>query len=341
MKVSNNFRLRLTTFGERYTLGNMFDGSLGFIDTVNINKILQEDYSISLVILYEAIKQGRKIQDSLAKVINKNIEYASKVNVYLITDWIRHTLTLGKPIHDVFMQCSSLIGKIFPDIKPCIGFDVHSSHHEHTVYEHMLYVVDGCETNKFEVKLAALFHDVGKPNVFTMVGDRGSTSGHPRESAEIAKTAFDFYIRLSKEEIDYITELILIHDKFIAPTDRSIRKVLNQYGLAFMDDYCVLKKSDMLDHINIEGIWKNYDIDNFREKLHELDAKNKEFSIKDLDITGEDILFEFGIEPGKIVGVILNELLNDALSGRVKNNWDDLINRACSIYDRENSIRRD
>lgn len=341
MKVSNNFNLRVKTFGEKYNLGNMFDGSLGFIDTVNINKILQEDYSLSLVILYEAIKQHRQIQDSLAKVINKNAEYASKVNIYLITDWLRHVLTLGKPIHDVFMQCSELIGSLFPDIKPCIGFDVHSSHHEHTVYEHMLIVVDNCDTRKFEVKLAALYHDVGKPNMFTMRDGKGSTYGHPRESAEIVRNAFDFYIKLSKEEIDYVAELILLHDKFIAPTDRSIRRILDKYDIEFMDDYCILKKADMLDHVNIDGIWKNYDIDKFKEQLHKIDAKNKEFSIKDLDITGEDIMSELGIEPGKIIGLILNELLDGVVSGRIKNSRDDLINRACSIYDRENSIRRD
>lgn len=340
MKLKNSFEFKLAAFKEKYTLGNKFDGSLGFMDTVNVGKLLAEDYSISLLIMYEAVAQGRLIHEDLIKVINKNTDKTCKINVYFVTDWLRHILTLGKPIRDVFMQCSKLIGKLFPDIEPCIGFDVQSSHHLHTVYEHMLYVADGCETDKFEIKLAALFHDVGKPNVFKIVDGRGSTFGHPRESAEIAKRAFDFYIKLSRDELEYVTELILIHDKFIAPTDRSMRKALNKYSIDFLCDYCILKKSDMADHVNIEGVWKNYNIDEFKRKLMVLDAKNHEFGLKDLDINGTNIIDEFDINGGKIVGIILKKLLADVLSGRVRNKYDDLINRACDIYDAENHIIR-
>lgn len=340
MKLKNSFGNKLEQFREKYTLGNMFDGTLDFIDTVNVNKLLTEDYSIALVLMYEAIDQNRVLSDKLVRVINKNIEHESKINVYLITDWLRTTLTLGKPIHDVFMQCASLIGYMFPDIKPCIGFNLHNTHHKHTVYEHMLYVVDNCDSNKFEVKLAALFHDVGKPTVFyTDDAGVGKTVGHPRESAEIIKKAFDFYIKLSKKEIDYIYELILIHDRFIVPTDRGIRKILSQYDIGFMDDYCSLKKADMADHTSNDGIWKNFSIDEFKHRIHEIYENNKNFGTKDLRLTKQDIINEVGTVPDKVMDSILLNLVKAVLSGQVKNNYDDLIKNIDTLHNKT-KIRR-
>ena len=339
MKVNRQFETKDKEFNATYTLGHKLDDSLGFMDTVNIDKILKEDYSVALVLMYEAIKQERVLESDLAKVINKNAKSISKVNVYLITDWLRTVLTLGKPIHDMFMQCSELIGEMFPDLKACIGFDIHSEHHEHTVYEHMLYVTDKCETTKFGIKLAALFHDVGKPNVFTMVDGAGRTFGHPRESAEIARKAFDFYIKISKDENKYITELIMLHDKFIVPTDRSIRKVLRQYGVGFLDDYCVLKKADILDHINVGGVWKNYDMDKLRKRIHELDIDNKKLTINDISINASSICSEIGVDENT-ANTIMQKLLGCIINGQVKNKRQDLLDTAGSIYCKLSSAKK-
>lgn len=339
MKTDRKFETKDREFNNTYTLGHKLDNSIGFMDTVNIERLLKEDYSTALVLMYEAVKQERILEPALAKVINKNADSISKVNVYFITDWIRAVLTLGKPIHDMFMQCSELVGKMFPDLKTCIGFDIHSEHHKHTVYEHMLYVTDKCDTTKFEIKLAALFHDVGKPNVFTLVNGAGRTFGHPRESAEIARRAFDFYIKLSKDENTYITELIMLHDKFIVPTDRSIRKVLKQYGSGFLDDYCVLKKADMLDHINVGGVWKNYDVDKLRKRVHELDIANKTLTINNINIDASSICSEIGVDEST-ANNIMQVLLDCVISGQVKNKRQDLLSMAGSIYCKLKSVKK-
>lgn len=57
------------------------------------------------------------------------------------------------------------IFKMIPELEKCKNFDQNNPYHIYDVYEHILHVVDGVPQNIY-VRLAAFFHDIGKPYTY-------------------------------------------------------------------------------------------------------------------------------------------------------------------------------
>ena len=68
--------------------------------------------------------------------------------------------------------------ELIPTLKKCKGFDQRNEWHIYDVYEHILHVLDGVSKNK-ELRIAALFHDVGKPRCY-----KEDEQGHARAAEE-------------------------------------------------------------------------------------------------------------------------------------------------------------
>ncbi len=94
--------------------------------------------------------------------------------------------------------------------------------HQYELFEHILRTVDSVETNGLsekdvlKVKIAAFFHDIGKPYVAGLNEKTGQTQfiGHAKQSSEIAKDILK-NIGYSEQEIAELSFLIQSHDDFI------------------------------------------------------------------------------------------------------------------------------
>lgn len=98
-----------------------------------------------------------------------------------------------------------------PELKVCNGFNQHNEYHIYDVFEHILHLLDEVENN-YILRIAALFHDIGKPNSFTLDEEGvGHFYGHWNESNKI----FNKYaskLDINEEEIKLINDLIFYHD---------------------------------------------------------------------------------------------------------------------------------
>ena len=63
------------------------------------------------------------------------------------------------------MRDTGMLQSLLPELAPMVGFDQRSVYHEHTVDEHTFHVIDELARAgaSYEARLAALFHDSGKP----------------------------------------------------------------------------------------------------------------------------------------------------------------------------------
>lgn len=251
--------------------------------------------------------------------------------------WLRRVLTSGDKdnIAFVFITYSDLIGAMLPEIKPCIGFEHRSIYHKHNVYEHVLAVVDGCHTDDFTVKMAALLHDIGKPHVYT-VDDKGYRHfrGHADESVRIAGPLLT-RLGVSEEEKATILSLIECHDMELAPSKKSVKRAMKEYGADFIRKWAILRKADRDDHIFPCGTNTRFytDIDGILAILDEIEAEEKQFKVTDLRVNGYDLM-KLGLS-GKDIGYILNTLRDAVASGELDNDRDWLLVKASQIIERD------
>lgn len=251
------------------------------------------------------------------------LNYVSKERV---TDEFRKMFITGKPIKKWFLQGAPIIFTLIPELEPCFHFEQNNPYHKHDVYEHLLEVTDACETQKFEIKMAALLHDIGKPASYvTDELGSGHFYGHPKISFQISRQVFDLDFRLTNDEANRIGSLVLNHDVTIALTEKSVKRALNKFGTDFMEDYFILHKADVLDHIIPEGTNKDWTkVDELRELYDKVLNEKPCFRIRDLAINGNDVKNILHIKGGPLIGEILKYLLDGVIDQKFENTKLDL-----------------
>lgn len=256
------------------------------------------------------------------------------------TLWLRQVLTCGRPITPTFKEFSDVIAAIIPELKPTIGFEHKSIYHKNNVYEHILAVVDGCKTNDFCVKLAALLHDIGKPHVYTTdeTGHR-HFHRHADKSVELAKTTLLFRLNLPPEESKLILNLIRYHDMQLATTKAvAVRRIKREYGADFIRKWAILRQADRDDHVyphgrntqfytDIEGILATLALLEYDEAV-----EAQTFKPSDLTINGNDLIQELGLKEGPAIGAILSKLVEEVKAGKIKNTKHELLDESARIF---------
>lgn len=276
-----------------------------------------------------AIKFGFEIEEETKQAMHENVMDLEFVSKERVTEEFRKTLTLNKPISSIFMEFNDIVSYLIPEIKECVGFNQNNKYHKHDVYEHLLAVTDLADTNKFEIKMAALLHDIGKPKSYVVGEDGyGHFYGHPAVSKEMCVDLLKNDFRLTREETALILNLVEFHDEYIASTKKSVKKFIAKHGKDFLDDWFILKNADFNDHIidksNVPSNWYT-DISIIKEFERQLEEEENCFSLKDLAVNGNDVKEVLGLKDGKEVGKALNRLFEMVLNDEVENTKDALL----------------
>lgn len=290
------------------------------------DKRFKEDALRILRGLRFAIKYKFDIEIDTLDAMKSNVQLIDNISKERITNELYKILTCGKDISYWFNRCDYIITQIIPEIKNCVNFNQNNKYHHQDVYNHSLSVVDNCKTTKFEIKLAALLHDLGKPDCYTVDSDgHGHFYGHPERSYEIAQEVMRNDLRLSNSQSELVLDFIRYHDIVPGNTKKSAKKLLNRFGIDFMTDWFCLKQADIDDHINITK--NKYDLELMKILIAEVIDEGNCFTLKNLAINGNDVMNHLKIKQGKEIGMILNELLQEVIDDVTKNNKDDLLKR--------------
>ena len=178
--------------------------------------------------------------------------------------------------------------------------------------------------------MAALWHDAGKPYTIQTPQkdntDRIRFSGHDAESAKMAKKNFN-KLKLSAAEFDFDAEravwLIKKHHLFDSEKIRQMKNsTIEKYF--FSDKYSgedLLKMGfvDMSASIRPNGRPELDNLELMVERINELKKLGKGRKLPKALLNGDEVMEILGIQAGKKVGKILNELREKQLSGRIKN----------------------
>ncbi len=236
-------------------------------------------------------------------------------------------LICGKNAHRVLRDYSDVIGVVIPEILPCVGFEQKNRHHCFDVYTHTLKAVEN-SPNDALIRLAILFHDIGKPLVahFDEKGEQ-HYYGHPKKSAELTE-AIMTRLRFDNDTKNKIITLVAYHDSPILVNDMStpdrkrLKKIMSQIGSELIYALIEIKRCD-----NSAQELKFYRGDDFYKQAYDIIndiIENQEcFSVKSLEINGNDLI-ALGYTGAKI-GEKLNACLDAVINDRVPNSHKELI----------------
>lgn len=162
--------------------------------------------------------------------------------------------------------------KMIPELSLCKNFNQNNDWHIYDVYEHILHVVDGVPNNLI-LRMAALFHDIGKP--FFYKEDEfgvGHFYGHYINSKEIFDNFSERY-NLDEDLRRKISNLILYHDLNIDKiSEDEFNKLINVFDEEGMIMLFELKRSDLL----AQNRKFHYMLDDYeRQKTRVLSKMNK------------------------------------------------------------------
>ncbi len=224
------------------------------------------------------------------------------------------------------MEEMGVLKIIIPEIIPAIGFDQKNPHHDKDVYNHILCVLDNTPS-VLSIRLAALFHDIGKPYTFT-VDEKGIGHfyNHDKKGAEITEEILERF-KCSKELTEEVRELVELHMKHGRNFgDKGLKRLIRRMGKEKIFSLFTLQKADKKCS---SGDYEFEHIIQMENRTKEI-IKNKEaFQLKDLDINGRDLI-NLGYREGKIIGEILNYLLEEVMGNsklNEKKNLMELVNR--------------
>ncbi len=159
-------------------------------------------------------------------------------------DELFEILLSDKP-SELIKENEDKIFSMIPELNDCKGFDQNSKYHIYDVYEHTLHVVDNVP-KKIELRLAALFHDIGKPEVFFKDEKGiGHFYGHHKVSTQIfRKFALEF--GLDQQTRFIVNELIYHHDGRLSTKRGKIKALIHELGPENIRLLFALKRADNL-----------------------------------------------------------------------------------------------
>ena len=230
-------------------------------------------------------------------------------------------LICGKNAGEIISCYSDILAVALPEIKDMKGFDQHNFHHIYDVLNHTAKVVDSIDP-AVDLRFAALFHDCGKPDCFSLDEDGvGHFYSHASISARKADEALT-RLRCDNATREKVVKLVKIHDSPIEPDSRVIKKKLQKYGEEIFFDLIKLQRADNMG-LSPEFFYRQETYSKLEEIARQVIEENQCFSLKDLAVGGRDMI-ALGLK-GKDIGTALDELLKAVIEERCDNNRESLI----------------
>lgn len=262
---------------------------------------------------------GFEIEEETKKSIHKNKHLLKNIAVERI--FVEFSkLLCGKNVRAVLMEYYDVIGVFVPEILPAVGFDQKNDYHIYDVYEHIVRAVEAAEAD-VKIRLSLFFHDIAKPECFTIDEKGGHFRGHDEKSALVAHSVLR-RLKADNDTICIVETLVREHQRDILPEKKYVKRCLAKIPPELFDMLLKVKYADTVAHSekakgNLETI------ERLKALRNEIEKEGECFSLKHLAVNGRDLI-DLGITDGRKIGEILKMLLEKVIDGEVENEKEKL-----------------
>ena len=266
-----------------------------------------------------AAELGFKIEDKTLKAVEKNAKSIDLIAKERVRDEFIKIIDAKRAYSGVLLlQDTGILKVILPELAAGVGVG-QNKHHVYTVFEHNTLALKWAADHDypFHVKLAALLHDVGKPNVKRGEGPDSTFYGHEIVGSKMARKALQ-RLKFPEKLVDNISMLVKYHLFYYnvgEVTEKSVRRLVAKVGPENMGDLIKIRICDRMG----SGVPKPepYSLRHFQYMVEKV--QKDPISPKMLKVNGSDIMSILKVEPGPRVGQVLAILLDEVLDDPKRN----------------------
>ncbi len=245
-----------------------------------------------------------------------------------------------------FLVDTGLIDQFLPELT-AMRLEQDPIHRHKDVLAHTIAVVanvrsrldDG--TPNRTTRLAALFHDVGKPRTRAIGADGVSFHHHEVVGARMTRDRMRA-LKYSNDDIEQITRLVYLHLRFhtyeMGWTDSAVRRFVRDAG-DLLDELIELTRCDCTTRNKRKADRLARRMDELEERIAALREQEELASIRP-DVDGTRVMEHLGLPPGPLVGQALAHLLEVRLDEGPLDEADALERLDRWWADREGTDRR-
>ena len=296
------------------------------------------------------------ISQETAESIFKNSHLIKNISSERIRDEFEKIIMSKNPsVGIVMLEKFGLLKYFIPELLEGINCE-QSGEHIYDVYNHLLKALQHSADKNWplEVRLAALFHDIGKPKarrialgfsepeinlsgprprgpdrakLFSDSSNRNTKKkkftfyGHEVIGARMAKNILE-RLKFPKKEIELVEKLVRNH-MFFSDTEQitlsAVRRIITKVGV---ENIWTLMNVRECDRVGMKKKEAPYRLRKYHAMIEE--ALHDPISVGQLKINGEFLIKNLGITPGPRMGWILHALLEEVLEDPAKNTEEKL-----------------
>lgn len=283
-------------------------------------KRLGEDGLRSLRACRFAAKLGFEIEEKALSAISKTLDVFGKVAPERVHDEIMKMMMADKPsVGFEYMRKTGLLKLIMPELEAGLGVEQPKPFHVHDVYYHNIYACDSAPKELPLVRLAALLHDISKPEC----KKDGTFYDHDIQGSDSAEAILK-RLKFSNDDIEDVANLVRNHMFNYTPewSDSAVRRFIKRVGIDNLEDLFLLRIADM--KAMEKEINSSY-LKDLKDRIKWVIEAEDALDVSDLKINGKQVMQVLGCGPGPKIGEVLNGLLEKVLDDPSLNEKDRLI----------------
>ncbi len=248
-----------------------------------------------------------------------------------IRDELVKILASDKPSEGIMkLHELKLLQYILPELEEGFGM-AQNHHHTHNVFDHNILSLKHCPNSAWQIRFAALLHDIGKARTKRIMQGAATFYNHEIVGAKMVEKIAK-RLHLSNEDMSRIVNLVRNHMFYYnvdEVTAASVRRLIRKVGEENLSDLIDLRIADRLG----SGVAKAVPY-KLRHLQYMMDkVRHDPVSVKMLKLNGDELMKELKIEPGPKIGALFDVLLSEVIEDPALNEREYLLKRSKDLYE--------